>query len=81
MREVVRAVTRKHEGRAYMDYLQRSLQYLDMTMMDPKNASRVGELEMARVELLSFFGIPTMFHFNTNESEIIRYWEQFASLV
>ena len=75
--EINRAIRWKNRGddKKMVNFYNKAMEFMELTMQDPKNSHRLGELSEARYELEDFlYGGNT--YQNTDES-IMKYYDAF----
>ena len=77
--EICRAIRWKNRGddKKEANFYNKAMDFLELTMQDPKNSHRLGELREARYELEDFFYGGNTYD-NTDES-IMKYYDSFLS--
>lgn len=77
--EICRAIRWKNRGddKKEANFYNKAMEFLELTMQDPKNSHRRGELSEARYELEDFFYGGNTYD-NTDES-IMKYYDSFLS--
>ena len=75
--EINRAIRWKSRGddKKATNFYDKAMEFLDLTMQDPKNRHRLGELKEVRYELEDFFYGGNTYQ-NTGES-IMKYYDAF----
>lgn len=75
--EINRAIRWKNRGddKKTANFYKKAMEFLELTMQDPKNSHRVGELNEARYELEDFFYGGNTYQ-NTDKS-IMKYYDAF----
>ncbi len=76
--ELERAIAwkNKNDPEKMNNYLEKVRQWMGLTMADPKNRGRLGELVLAQEEYEDFFGEN---HWNNSADTIMKYWDSFLS--
>lgn len=78
--EVQRAVDRKerHEMDLAKSYLNKALDWIDLTKNDPKNKNRIEEISIVEDELNDYFSVNK---YKNNKNSIMSYWNSFFSAI
>ena len=78
--EVQRAVDRKerHEMDLAKSYLNKALDWIELTKNDPKNKNRIEEISIVEDELKDYFSANK---YKNNKNSIMSYWNSFFSAI
>jgi hypothetical protein len=78
--EIQRAVDRKEreESNLAQKYLEKALEWIELTKQDPKNQGRIEEIGIVEDELKDYFGANK---YHNDRFSIMSYWNSFYSAI
>lgn len=73
--EVLRGLRYKENKQKSLSFVNKALELIDRTMMDPKNRNIIPELSEAKIELFDYFIGNNVY--NTSEETLIKFYNSF----